>query len=99
MCTYNGYYTTFDEKQRGSLEAGKIADMLILSANPYKVPKENLKIQSKKCPSGSENQSFHSKHLCRCLSIPPIEDSGIIYRIIRQFFMNSAVYSMQKLHH
>ncbi|MDD7740234.1 MAG: hypothetical protein PUJ62_09210, partial [Lachnospiraceae bacterium] len=54
MCTYNGY----DEKQRGSLEAGKIADMLILSANPYKVPKENLKIQSKKCPSGSENQSF-----------------------------------------
>ncbi len=27
MCTYNGYYTTFDERERGSLEAGKIADM------------------------------------------------------------------------
>jgi predicted amidohydrolase YtcJ len=27
MCTYNGYYTTFDEKERGSLEEGKIADM------------------------------------------------------------------------
>ena len=23
MCTYNGYYTTFDEKERGSLETGK----------------------------------------------------------------------------
>ena len=29
MCTYNGYYTTFDEKERGSLETGKIADMVI----------------------------------------------------------------------
>lgn len=42
MCTYNGYYTTFDETERGSLEAGKIADMVILSENPYEVPKENL---------------------------------------------------------
>ena len=42
MCTYNGYYTTFDEKERGSLEEGKIADMVILSDNPYEMPKENL---------------------------------------------------------
>lgn len=42
MCTYNGYFTTFDEKQRGSLEEGKIADMVILSADPYTVPKEKL---------------------------------------------------------
>lgn len=43
MCTYNGYYTTFDEKERGSLEAGKIADMVVLSENPYTVPKDTLK--------------------------------------------------------
>ncbi len=42
MCTYNGYYTTFDEKERGSLEVGKIADMVILSDNPYEMPKEDL---------------------------------------------------------
>lgn len=43
MCTYNGYYTSFDEKERGSLEVGKIADMVVLSANLYTVPKEQLK--------------------------------------------------------
>lgn len=43
MCTYNGYYTSFDDKERGSLEVGKIADMVILSNNPYLVDKSNLK--------------------------------------------------------
>ena len=42
MCTYNGYWTTFDEGERGSLEAGKIADMVVLSESPYDVPKEEL---------------------------------------------------------
>lgn len=35
MATYNTYWMSFDEQKRGSLEAGKIADMVILSANPY----------------------------------------------------------------
>lgn len=43
MATYNGYKTTFDEDSRGSLEPGKMADMVILSANPYTVPAEEIK--------------------------------------------------------
>ncbi|MCR4615058.1 MAG: amidohydrolase family protein [Clostridiales bacterium] len=42
MATYNGYYATFDEKERGSLEVGKVADMVILSADPYSVPENEL---------------------------------------------------------
>ena len=36
MCTYNTCWISFDEKERGSLEVGKVADMVILSGNPYK---------------------------------------------------------------
>ncbi len=43
MCTWNGYYTSFDERERGSLEVGKIADMVVLEKNPLEVQKENLK--------------------------------------------------------
>ena len=42
MATYNGAYTTFDEKERGSLEAGKVADMVILSDNPYNVESDKI---------------------------------------------------------
>lgn len=42
MATYNGCWATFDEDSRGSLEAGKIADMVILSECPYDVPVSNL---------------------------------------------------------
>jgi hypothetical protein len=43
MCTYNGYAASFDEKDRGSLEVGKIADMVVLSGNPYEVEKGKLR--------------------------------------------------------
>ena len=42
MATYNGYCATFDEGERGSLEVGKIADMVILSRDPYTTPKAEL---------------------------------------------------------
>lgn len=46
MATYNGYYISFDEKERGSLEKGKIADMVILSANPYETDDlKSLKVE------------------------------------------------------
>lgn len=43
MCTINGCYAAFDEQERGSLEPGKIADMVVLSADPYTTPHEELK--------------------------------------------------------
>ena len=42
MCTYNGYWTTFDEDERGSLEVDKVADMCILSENPYDIDVSRL---------------------------------------------------------
>ena len=42
VCTYNGYYLTFDEKERGSLEKGKTADMVILSEDPLAMDVERL---------------------------------------------------------
>ena len=42
MATYNGYYTSFDENKRGSLERGKIAAMVILSKNPFEIDKTEL---------------------------------------------------------
>lgn len=64
MCTYNGYYISFDEKEYGSLEVGKCADMVILSKNPYLVEKEDIKnIKVEKTiingiPYTKQNQSF-----------------------------------------
>ena len=42
MCTYNGAFLSFDEKERGSLEVGKIADMVILDKNIYTCPKNEI---------------------------------------------------------
>ena len=42
MCTYNGAWVSFDEDQRGSLEEGKVADMVLLSENPYEAPVSEL---------------------------------------------------------
>ena len=42
MATYNGYWASFDEQERGSLEVGKVADMVILSRSPYELPADRL---------------------------------------------------------
>ena len=42
MCTYNTCWMSFDEAERGSLEPGKIADMVILSWNPYETDAAKL---------------------------------------------------------
>jgi predicted amidohydrolase YtcJ len=43
MYTYEAARMSFDEKERGSLEVGKIADMTILNKNPLKLRPEQLR--------------------------------------------------------
>ncbi len=42
MYTYNIAHTSFDENERGSLEPGKCADMIILNKNPLQLEPQNL---------------------------------------------------------
>lgn len=42
LFTHNAAWTTFDEKERGSLETGKIADMVILNRNPLAMKPNEL---------------------------------------------------------
>ncbi len=43
MSTFNGAFITFDDKERGSLEVGKVADFVILNQNIYEVPTSEIK--------------------------------------------------------
>ncbi|OQA50105.1 MAG: N-substituted formamide deformylase precursor [Firmicutes bacterium ADurb.Bin300] len=43
VCTVNGYFSTFDEHNRGSLEVGKIADMVLLDKSPFEVAPSEIK--------------------------------------------------------
>lgn len=42
LFTYNAAWTAFDEKERGSLDTGKIADMVILNRNPLTMKPNEL---------------------------------------------------------
>ncbi len=44
-CTYNGAYAAFEEKTRGSLSPGKLADIIVLSADITKIPEEEIQKQ------------------------------------------------------
>jgi predicted amidohydrolase YtcJ len=43
MFTYEVAWTGFDEKERGSLETGKIADMVIMNKNPLEMAPQDLR--------------------------------------------------------
>ena len=43
LYTYNGAYVGFEEKEKGSLEAGKLADFVVVDRDVLSVPSEQLK--------------------------------------------------------
>jgi predicted amidohydrolase YtcJ len=43
MYTLAGAYASFEEQLKGSIEVGKLADMVVLSADPTVVSAEELK--------------------------------------------------------
>ena len=42
LMTINAAYASFEEESRGSLAPGKLADLVILSADPLAIPAEKL---------------------------------------------------------
>jgi predicted amidohydrolase YtcJ len=43
MYTVAGAYLTFEEQHKGSLEPGKLADLVILDDDPLRVPESSIK--------------------------------------------------------
>lgn len=43
MYTVNGAHTSFEENEKGSIAEGKLADMVVLSGDPFKVSPDKLK--------------------------------------------------------
>lgn len=43
LYTWNGAFASFDEDAKGSLEAGKLADLVVLNDSILKVDSQNIK--------------------------------------------------------
>ena len=43
ICTVNGAYASFEEADKGSITAGKLADVVVLAQDPHDVDPDQLK--------------------------------------------------------
>ena len=43
LYTTNSAFASFEEASKGSLEAGKLADLVVLSDDPFQIPVDALK--------------------------------------------------------
>ncbi|UCD97156.1 MAG: amidohydrolase [Candidatus Bathyarchaeota archaeon] len=43
LYTFNGAYASFEENVKGSIEVGKVADLVVLSEDPYEIEPEQIK--------------------------------------------------------
>ncbi len=64
MFTLNGAFAVFEEKKKGSLELGKLADMVILNKDIMKVPKEQIKDVEVATTIKSGHILYHTNELC-----------------------------------
>ena len=56
LYTKNGAYASFEENLKGTIAPGKLADFIVIDADPYQVPPEKLKdIQVLETYLGGEN--------------------------------------------